>query len=105
MTDVSPAPAIDYGQTIIAKPDWWYRGKHLLIACAAILAGLWFIRDGFYEWPRQNEVAHQKGAEHLPHSNIDLLLQRAIAVILPPLGVFIALRATYYSRGEYRLDG
>ena len=73
-TTVEPPP----GGEIIARPDRWYALKWYAMSLALVLGGAWFLYDGYVKWPAENEVARQKGWDHLPHSDLNLLLQRVI---------------------------
>jgi hypothetical protein len=112
--------------TIVARPShYWrdYRAKRLALSIALILVGLWFARDGFVEWPRQNarieelkreragQIANEKRVREIDaelgkldfHNDTAINLQKVFAFVLPPLGLFTLVWSFYHSRGQYRL--
>lgn len=102
----SAAPAVPDGADIVAPPDNWYRGKRLIFAIALILGGGWFGYDGWVRWPRENALALKvEGVTKLPHSELDIKIQKVLAIALPPLGLLWLARIVYTSRGSYRLRG
>jgi hypothetical protein len=108
---IQPAPIEDQNPSvpaaeIVARPDNWYRGKRLLLAVGMIVFGGWFAYDGWVKWPRENEEARSRGDLRPVHSDLDLMIQKTLAIALPPLGLLWIARILYTSRGTYRLrDG
>jgi hypothetical protein len=90
---------------IVARAGRYYRNaRYLMVLLCLGLAG-WFAYDGWVAWPRENAQAQQHGAEKLPRSDFDILLQRLLAGALPFVGLGILIRALHHSRGEFRLEG
>jgi hypothetical protein len=82
------------------------------MAIVFLAGAAWFLRDGFINWPKQNEEIRSKAiAEGRPvpekslHSDTDLALQKVIGFSLIPISLLIAIRGLYGTRGEYRLSG
>src|SRR2546430_12215282 len=95
---------------VVARAASYYRRTRYLVVAMMVGAGLWFCRDGFYAWPKQNEevtAAQRRDGKQIvpPHPNYDIPLQRALGVSLPPLGIAALAWFLYNSRGEYRLSG
>jgi hypothetical protein len=90
---------------IVARAGRYYRNARYLMVLLCLGLACWFAYDGWVGWPRENAQALQKGAEKLPRSEFDILLQRLLAGALPFVGLGILIRALHHSRGEYRLDG
>src|SRR5438477_9428145 len=63
-----------------------------------------FRSDGFWKFPRENDTAIRRG-QRPPHGEWDAPLNKALGLILPPLGIFFLVRMLRATRGEYRLDG
>jgi hypothetical protein len=66
---------------------------------------LWNIYDGFYNWPRQNEIDRETGHDQVSHSDMDLLFNRVLGLALPPAGILLVIWMLRKSRGEFRLSG
>jgi hypothetical protein len=112
---------------IIAEPDAGYRWKHLIMSVLMIAGGMWFAYDGWIKWPNENalikklqadkEVAQKKNdqaeidriakelGQHSPHTDMDLLFQKALAFALPLGGIAYGLWTLQVTRGRYRLEG
>lgn len=128
MTDIATEPA-PTTEPIIARAGTYYRNMRYLMCVFLIGMGCWFAYDGFVNYPKENDLIHSLNdqrdqaiaannrtqSEQLlqqlnqhhggkPHSPADLLIQRAIGIVLPPLGVFVVVWALYQSRGEYRYE-
>jgi hypothetical protein len=89
---------------IVARGAKGYRIKHGIVALGLVLYGFWCISDGFYNWPQmnaENQAKHMDAA----HSDLDIKLNQGLGIGLPVLGLIMAARAAYHSRGEYRLAG
>src|SRR4051794_20313696 len=89
---------------IVAYYGRYYRNTRYLMFVLFMVFGIWCMYDGIYKWPRQNAEASARG-QNPPHGPYDVPLQKALAIILPPLSLFVLLRALHNSRGEIRLDG
>ena len=122
-TTVDNAP----GDEIIAEPDPGYRWKHLIVSVAMIAFGLWFAYDGWIKWPRENQRIAQvqkdkdaassagnsaeveKLAKELQslnhHTDMDLAIQKALAIALPAFGIFWGAWTIKDTRGAYRMSG
>jgi hypothetical protein len=95
---------------IVARAGKYYRNTRYVISIGLFLMGLWFVRDGFFVWPKENADAVAKAkAENkalvLPHPGWDVPLNKLFGVTLPPLALILLARWLYISRGEYRLSG
>ena len=107
--DSNPATAeqkvVDYsGGPIVARSDPWYRMKQSVVVLICLGAGIWCLYDGFWKFPRENDTAIRRG-QRPPHGEWDAPLNKALGLILPPLGIFFLARMLRATRGEYRLDG
>lgn len=115
---------------VVARAGRYYRNMRYLMAVLLVGMGAWFGYDGFVAWPKMNvqirdltaqrEAAVRAGdkakSEQLltelnklnkgkEKTDWDIGLQKFLCFTLPPLGLFILIRALYNSRGEYRLEG
>jgi hypothetical protein len=121
------AAAASADDEIIAQPDAGYRWKHLIVSVAMIAFGLWFAYDGWKKWPDENvritQVQKEKDAanaagdsakvealakelgdmEH--HSEMDLAIQKALAIALPAFGLVWGIWTIKDTRGVYRMSG
>jgi len=92
---------------IVARAGTYYRVARYVLGLALVAVGCWYIHDGFIGYPRANLAwALDHPYDKPPHSDMDLLLQKTLGIVLPPAGVFLVIWAVYRSRGAYRLaDG
>jgi hypothetical protein len=95
---------------VVALPDRSFRMKRYLIVAMLIGMGLWFCYDGFYNWPKQLREAEDLKKQQLtpsekPHSETDILNNKRLGMILPPVGLAVLFYFLYGSRGAYRLSG
>ena len=103
-----PAEAPD---EIIARAGRYYRWTRYLISVGLLIGyGSFFIKDGFFTWPRELERARYlesigSHAEVKPESETAIQINRALGVTMPPLGVALLCWTLYNSRGQYRLSG
>ena len=127
MSNPPSSPSTATGE-IVARAGQYYRNTRYLMCALLIGAGLWFAYDGWIGWPEHNrKVAEVKGriaaAEQSGDQNAaaaartelgkmskeksssDILLQKVLALSLPPLGLALLARALHSSRGAYRLSG
>src|SRR5437016_5272985 len=104
-TDGQPVTDQSSRDEIVAGAGRYFRNTRYIIAAGVFLMGLWFIRDGFYKWPRENEQAKAAGKDVLPHPGYDVPSNKFLGIVLPPLAVVLLARWLYMSRGEYRLSG
>jgi len=120
------AGAPDIGE-IIAQPDAGYRWKHLIVSVAMIGFGLWFAYDGWKKWPEENaritQVQKEKDAANAAgdstkvealakelgdlnfHTDMDLAIQKVLAIVLPAFGLFWGGWTIKDTRGVYRMSG
>ncbi len=113
---------------IVARAGQYYRNTRYLMCILLVGGGLWFAYDGWIGWPEHNrKVAEVKrrisdaesaGDQHgaaaartelgkmsEEKSSSDILLQKVLAISLPPVGIGLLGWALYNSRGQYRLSG
>lgn len=112
---------------IVARAASYYRNTRYLMVAMLIGMGAWFAYDGWVGWPEQNRQFHRLSSEidaaesagdeakktdlieqrkkFDEHSDTDILFQKALAVVLPPLGLLTLFWALRNSRGEFRLSG
>ena len=121
-TEKQASPSSD----IVARGDWWYRGKMLIMSLALIIyCGGFFLYDGFIGWPNRNahivELEQQRRdakteterdqisiqIQNAPghKSDADILLQKVIGFVSIPLGLYVLINSLRKSRGEIRLAG
>jgi len=105
MSENDPNTPIDYrSPPLAARYGRYYRNTRYLMFVLFMGFGIYCIYDGFVKYPRENETAIKRG-QRPPHGEYDAPLNKALGIILPPLAVFVLLRALHNSRGEVRLDG
>jgi hypothetical protein len=93
------------GGDVVARAGTYYRNTRYIIGIGVFLMGLWFIRDGYFKWPKENAQARAEGKGILPHPGWDVPSNQVLGVVLPPLALVLLARWLYLSRGEYRLSG
>ena len=121
---VSTEPSGD----IVARAGQYYRNTRYIMCALLVGAGLWFAYDGWVGWPEHNrKVGEVKrridqadnagdtngaaaaraelGKLSKEKSSSDILLQKVLALSLPPIGIGLLAWALYNSRGAYRLSG
>src|SRR5687767_3087471 len=106
----------------VARAGRYFRNVRYIIFLAAFLAGLYFLYDGFVDWPHEQReyrrlqaeitAAQEKGEpfEHLrseqaelhDRSDSDILIQRVLGLTLPPLALLL-VRWWFIIRGGVRL--
>lgn len=125
---VAPSPIVPPAGPHEAKAGSYYRNVRYVITLALIGMGCWFLYDGFVKYPEENrlfeeltqqaEEADMVGDEATrvaaqeriqdeglePHSETDIMLQRGLGMLLPPLGLVLLVRWLYISRGRIYLD-
>ncbi|HUB24611.1 MAG TPA: hypothetical protein VL992_04205 [Tepidisphaeraceae bacterium] len=98
------------GGDVVARAGKYYRNTRYILAAALFFWGLYNIRDGFFNWPAQNQhyaqVANARGLDPnaKPHSDADILINQGLGILLPPLGIFLLVWMLRSSRGEIRLS-
>lgn len=110
---------------IAARAGTYYRRTRYLIVTLLIAYGAWSIYDGFVKWPASNARIAELRAERVEaeraknqtrvteiakeleglkeHSAMDVMFNKALGVLLPPLGLFMLFWSLHNSRGEIRL--
>jgi hypothetical protein len=110
---------------VSATAGRYFRNARYLIVTAAVVVGLWFAHDGWINWPAENAKIAQlekqqddaRGrkddaeADRLAgdlkkysfHSDMDLFIQKVLAIVLPVLGLVYLVYTLYRSRGQVRL--
>ncbi len=121
-----PSSASAGSEAIVARAGTYYRNTRYLMAGLLVGAGLWFAYDGWVGWPEHNrklgeirrQVVERRGDRDAAaaakvklgtmskeKSSTDILIQKLLAISLPPLGIALLIWALRNSRGEYRLAG
>jgi len=96
LSDTSPKSG-----DVTARAGTYYRVTRYLMTLMFIGMGAWFAYDGFVNWPRQNANADPNAK--MPHTNLDITIQKLLACVLPPAGIAMLIWTLYSSRGQYRL--
>jgi hypothetical protein len=106
-----PAPSVDTGEAprgdVVARASMEYRVKRYLMVALLVGWGVWSLYDGYVRYPTENEQAlrNTPGLEKKPHTTTDIMLNRWIGYVLPPVGLALLAFAQYNSRGRYELRG
>lgn len=123
-----PASASVSETDIVAPAGSYYRRTRYIMAVLLIGGGLWFAYDGWIGWPghntrldaaeaardeaaragdktRESELNVQISKMNRRYTTKDLVIQRALGVLLPPAGIALLIWTLYNSRGVYRLSG
>jgi len=101
----APAEAsLTYAGPIVARYGKYYRNTRYLMFLLFMGFGIASIYHGFWVYPEENRVAIARG-QRPPHGEYDAPLNKILGIALPPLSIFVLLRALHNSRGEYRLEG
>lgn len=99
---------------VVAKAGTYFRNARYIMVVLTIGMGVYFLYDGFIGYPKANaEFAakpENKDAEgnfisKPPHSDTDVMLQKALGFTLPPLALVYFAMFMHKSRGQVRLDG
>jgi hypothetical protein len=107
----APAEAAAPQGDVVARGGKYYRNTRYILAAALVFWGLYNVRDGFFNWPAQNEHYRQEAMargldpSRKPHSDADILINQGLGILLPPLGIFLLAWMLRSSRGEIRLVG
>jgi hypothetical protein len=94
---------------IVARVDFQYRWRTWAMFLLFFGFGLYSLRDGFIEYPR--EIAAWQSADPKlrppkpPHEASSVLFNQVAGVLLPPVALLILAWRRHNSRGEYRLSG
>ena len=120
MSETAPSS----NEPIVARYGAYYRNtRYILTLILFVMAG-WFAYDGWKAWPAANAkaadldqriAATKNDQDRLPlqeerrgiktHTDLDLFWQRALAVVLPLVGIGLTGWARHNSRGEIKLAG
>jgi hypothetical protein len=92
----------------VARAGGYYRKARYLLVTIMIVLGLWFAYDGWINWPAEQQrfaamSPREQSETKKPHTNADILLQKALALFLVPGGPLLLAWFLYRSRGECRL--
>ena len=98
----SAAVSSTYAGEIVARAGTYYRVTRFLMTLLFLGFGIACIKDGFFKYPRENSQAINKGQAE-PHPGLDVPLNQALGILLPPLGLFTLGWTLFNSRGAYRL--
>ncbi len=116
------------GGDVVARAGQYYRNTRYVMCVLLVGAGLWFAYDGWIGWPEHNRnLAEVKrriddaeragdtngaaaartelGKLSKEKSTWDIMIQKVLALSLPPVGIGLLVWALRNSRGEYRLSG
>ena len=108
----------------VARADRLFRFKRYIVVLLVVGFGAASAWHGFVAWPRETtefQRIEQELQQALPgsdqgvalreelkqysyHSETDILFNRVMAVVLPPLGLLLLARWLYMSRGQLKLD-
>ncbi len=119
-----PTDSLQTGQ-IVANPGREFRLRRGIMAVVIVVMGVWFAYDGWVAWPRSNaeharinkeldQAIDSKDKEqqvnltkelgkYKEHTWLDMGLQRGLAIVLIPAGIFLLSWWMYQSRGQVRL--
>lgn len=108
------------GAPMAATRGKYYRNARLLMVALMLGLGGWFIKDGFYSYPKANEDAIKKARDNgetdkfdkdgkfvgkPEHSDTDIALQKVLGFLLIPVGFGYLFFFLNKSRGAYRMEG
>jgi hypothetical protein len=93
---------------IVARAGRYYRNARYVMALVCFATAAWFAYDGWVKWPHENQLieeakARQEKPQHTTHGELDLAVQKSLAMSLPILGLGIIVWLRFNSRGSYRL--
>lgn len=117
---------------ITARAGSYYRRTRYIMAILLIAGGAWFGYDGFVGYPRENQQLRQineqlaeaqksqdserirelseqqkkfkRHSGELAHSDMDILIQKVLCFVLPPIGLLVLVWTFYNSRGAFRMS-
>jgi hypothetical protein len=110
----SPAVIASPESPVVAKAGSYYRNVRYFMVLLIIGFGAWFLKDGYYSYPKENrefaakpENRNEKGdlINKLPRSDLDINIQRILGWVLPPIGLAYFAFFMHRTRGTYRFDG
>lgn len=115
-------------EPIVARAGRYYRNARYIMFVIILGFGVWFLHDGYVKYPAENKAydaisaqistleAQDKrsDAEYLRlsterkamthHEPFDIVLQKILGFVLPPVGVGLLIFWLRRSRGEIRLE-
>ena len=100
--------AVEYASPkteIVARAGRYYRNTRYLFVLGMVLMGAYFAYDGWVGYPRERAKHQQDPKTGVPHTDMDILLQKVLGCTLPPLGLIFLGWTLHNSRGAYRLGG
>ena len=99
-------------ESLTARPGTYYRWTRYLISIGLLIGyGSFFIRDGFFVWPRNLQEYRDHERLNIPYhgekpqSETAILINKCLGCTMPPLGIALLAWTLYNSRGQYRLTG
>jgi hypothetical protein len=107
MTDSSASSGT---QDLVARAGRYYRNARYVLVAAMVVVGLWFAYDGWVTYPADNRVydsrtPEQRAGGKARHPELDITIQRRLAIALIAATFPMLAWVHYRSRGEYRLSG
>ncbi len=102
MTEAAPPP-VDL--PIVAKVSNEFFVRRMLLVALILGMGLYFLRDGYIGWPRENAAAKAKGIEKPPRSDLDILLQKVLGYTMVPLSLAGLVYYLKIAKQTYHFDG
>jgi hypothetical protein len=108
LSDLGAKPVVNYASQsqsdIVARGATYFRMTRIGMLILLVGIGAWFVYDGFFHWPAENALFTDPKLKP-PHTWMDIMLNRALGIVLPPCGVFALALGLRQSRGEIRLSG
>ncbi len=99
----TPGAAPRSDAPIVARAGHYYRNARYIMSALFIGFGVYCIYDGFIKWPEENRI--KMAAKRPPkHGGYDIPINQGLGCLLPPLGLFVVIRALLSSRGCYKLE-
>ncbi len=119
---------IETPDEIVARPDFRYRGKHILFSAIIFAVGFWFMYDGYIGWPGHNKELSDLNASirsaqaagdsrkvdelkakladmHREYTATDINIQKVLGFGLPVAGLLYGIWTARVTRGQFRLSG
>jgi len=120
-------PELTDNAEIVARHSREYRLRGYAVALLFFACAGWFAYDGWVGWPGENRTiagieqeqdaaraasdsdrldrAKEELRKHKRHTETDIMLQRVLAVSIPPACLLFLAWWVYRSRGRYHLQG
>ncbi|MDB5297040.1 MAG: hypothetical protein JWO31_3023 [Phycisphaerales bacterium] len=125
-TDQTATPPAGDGEIVANRDVGHFVKRCVLIPVLIVVAGLYFLYDGYVGYPKENarydaltaqvDAARARGdakgeadavearkAGKAKHSDLDIQIQKTLGYVLPPLGLLAFAFFYRQSRGRYRL--